>query len=262
VSTPAAEDAIFQTAGDELVPTEFAGGPWSAGAQHGGAVAGALARAVERCVPPGMRVTRLAIDLLGEVPLEPLRAEAEIVRPGKRIQLVRARLVRGERVLASATAQLLRTESVPEVGPWLSADVPHPLRPPAPQPLSREGLAIPGFARAVDFGWAEDAGSGDRIMWTRLRMPLVAAETPSPFVRLATLSDFASGSGSALDFARFVSINPDLTLHIEREPRSEWVGITGSTAIRADGTGQSLGTVFDLEGRIARAQASLYIAAR
>jgi hypothetical protein len=99
-------------------------------------------------------------------------------------------------------------------------------------------------------------------MWTRLRLPLVAGETPSPLVRLAATSDFASGSASDLDFERFVSINPDLTLHIEREPRSDWIGIVGSSEIRADGTGQSLGTLYDLHGRIARAQTSLYVAAR
>lgn len=256
------QDAIFQPDGDQLIPTEFAGGPWSAGAQHGGAVAGALARAVEPCVPPGMRVTRLTIDLLGEVPLEPLRAEAEIVRPGKRIQLVHARLLRGEKLFARATAQLIRTAPVDGIDSWLSQDVPHATRPGPPQALSRDGLAIPGFVRAVDFGWATDPGSNGVVMWSRLRLPLVAGETPTPFVQLATLADFASGAGNDLDFERFVSINPDLTLHIEREPRSDWIGLSGSTEIRADGTGQSLGTLFDLEGRIARAQASLYVAVR
>ncbi|MBW2268328.1 MAG: thioesterase family protein [Deltaproteobacteria bacterium] len=259
---PDARDAIFCRDGDWLVPTEFAGGPWSVGAQHGGPVAGLLARSVETCVPPGMRVTRLAVDLLGEVPLEPLRAEVEVVRPGKRIALVRARLLDDAKVLAGATAQLLRTEPIAGIERWLAQDVPHPSRPEEPRGAGWAGLDIPGFARAVDFSWHEETDSRRSIMWTRLRLPLVAGETTSPLVRLASLSDFASGAGNALDLRRFVSINPDLTLHIEREPRSDWIGIEGSTEVRADGTGQSLGSVYDLHGRIARAQASLYVAAR
>ena len=255
-------DAIFQTDGDWLVPTEFAGGPWSAGAQHGGAIAGLLARSVETCVPAGMRVTRLAIDLLGEVPLEPLQAEVEMVRPGKRIALVRGRLLRDARVLASVSAQLLRTAPVPGIERWLATDVPHPTRPEGLQAPDWTGLDPPGFSRAVDFAWHQDANTRESIMWTRLRLPLVAGETPSPLVRLAATSDFASGSASDLDFNRFVSINPDLTLHIEREPRSDWIGVVGASEIRADGTGQSLATLYDLHGRIARAQTSLYVAPR
>ena len=43
------QDAIFVRDGEWLVPTAFSGGPWNAGAQHGGAVAGLLARSVESC---------------------------------------------------------------------------------------------------------------------------------------------------------------------------------------------------------------------
>jgi hypothetical protein len=256
------QDAIFVRDGEWLVPTAFSGGPWNPGAQHGGAIAGLLARSVESRVPPCMRVTRLAIDLLGEVPLEPLKAEVEVARPGKRIQLVRARLLGPSRILASASAQLLRTAPVDGIEPWLTNDAPHPTPPGRPQPMDWTGSEVPGFVRAFDMAWHRNGGPEKSIMWTRLRLPLVAGETTSPFVRLAVTSDFASGAGNDLDFSRFVSINPDLSLHIEREPRSDWIGLAGSTALRPDGTGQSLGAFYDLEGRIARAQASLYLAAR
>lgn len=250
--------AIFEQDGDWLVPSELAGGPWNPKAQHGGAVAGLLARAIDALVPDNQRVTRLAIDLLGEVPVAPLRAEAEIVRRGTRIQLVAARLFDEQRTLARATAQLVRTEPVQGLGPWVDPPVPHATTPNESSPASFAGITIPGWVRAVDFVRPESGG----CIWTRLRVPLVHGETAPPLVALAALSDFSSGAGNALDFDQFVSINPDLTLHIEREPTSAWICIDGTTALQPDGTGQSLAALYDLRGRVARAQASLYVAAR
>ncbi len=100
------------------------------------------------------------------------------------------------RVLASVSAQLLRTAPVPGIERWLATDVPHPTRPEGLQAPGWTGLDPPGFSRAVDFAWHQDANTRESIMWTRLRLPLVAGETPSPLVRLAATSDFASGSSS------------------------------------------------------------------
>lgn len=44
--------ALYVPDGDQLVPTELTGGPWSPDAQHGGAVASLLARAVEAVPEP------------------------------------------------------------------------------------------------------------------------------------------------------------------------------------------------------------------
>ena len=70
-STPG--DALFQPDGEQVVPTEFARGPWTPDALHGGPVAALLARAVES-VPTDepMHVTRLTVELLRPVPLTPL----------------------------------------------------------------------------------------------------------------------------------------------------------------------------------------------
>jgi hypothetical protein len=122
---------------------------------------------------------------------------------------------------------------------------------------------VPGFVRAVDFVRARVPVRGrDGVIWTRLRVPLVEGEEVTPFVRLATLCDFASGAGNALDFARFTSINPDLSLHVLREPRGEWLGIAARSEIEADGVGQSQATLFDAEGPVARALVSLLVERR
>lgn len=119
---------------------------------------------------------------------------------------------------------------------------------------------MPGFIRAVDIHVRPPAGSGENsYVWTRLLCRLVEGEVPSPTVRLASLVDFASGTGNVMDYDRYTSINPDLTMHILREPRTEWIGIRGATLRAQDGIGQSSATIFDELGPIAQVQASLLI---
>ena len=50
------------------------------------------------------RIARVAVDLLGPVPLGELRTRARVVRPGRRIQLLESELVAGGRTVARASA--------------------------------------------------------------------------------------------------------------------------------------------------------------
>ena len=65
-------DAVFHLDGEHHVPTELARGPWDPDAQHGGAAAAILGRAIERFEPElGLAVTRITFELLRPVPLAP-----------------------------------------------------------------------------------------------------------------------------------------------------------------------------------------------
>jgi hypothetical protein len=197
------------------------------------------------------------------VPLTPLRMETRTVRAGRRIQGVEANLFDGETQVARATGlRMRRDESLAEMDTPLPIDPefgPPPIDQP-PMPFSKEVPHIPGFIRAVDIHVRPPKESGkNAYVWTRLLCQLVEGEVPSPTVRLASLVDFASGTGNVMDYERYTSINPDLTIHILREPRTEWIGIRGSTLRAGDGVGQSNATIFDELGPIAQVQASLLI---
>jgi hypothetical protein len=263
---PSAEPAaILRADGDRLVPSILAQGPWNPHHLHGGPICGALARAIEACPSPvPMRVARMTVEMTRAVPMEPFAVRAEITRAGKRIQQLDARLEAGGQTLARASALRMR------VGEWdaelaaAARDEPVPERKPGPAGDAPRLLQFaPGFIRSLDFlrTRAPEPG-GQGIVWARMRVPLVERETPSPFVRLATICDFASGTGNALDFTRYTSINPDLSLHVLREPRGEWIGIVARSRVEADGIGQSHGTLFDDEGPVARALASLLVERR
>lgn len=261
-------EALYAREGGELVPTVYAQGPWNPEHQHGGAVSGALAAAIEACATPvPMRVTRVVFDLMNAVPLRPLRPTVRVVKSGKRIQLVDAALLEGERPVARASALFVRVDPslALEVGP---RGAPLATRPDdvvgIPSVARRAaGFHLPGFLRAVEFRRVGDVRLGETLHgWSRLNLPVVAGEPTSPFVRLATLADFTSGLANAIDFSRFASINPDVTLHIERLPDSDWIGFESETHLMPDGTGQSHATLHDLDGPVARCHTSLYVAPR
>jgi hypothetical protein len=250
--------------GADILCSPYAAGPWSPNHQHGGAVSALLTRSLERIeCPSPMRLARITIDMFRGVPLTPLRVETQIVRGGRRIQSVDANLFDGDTLVARASGLRIRNDdSVSELGalPKLDPEVGPPPEV-VPEFDMRVGLGeIPAFVRAVDLVPGRPRECGDvSTTWTRLRCQVVEGEKTSPVVRLAALVDFASGTGNAMDYAKYSSINPDLSIQILREPRSEWIALRGVTFRSEDGIGQSHSSVHDLEGMIARAGACLLL---
>ena len=90
--------------------TPSTAGPWGPDSQHGGPPAALLTRAVERLDRDGAErvVGRFTMELLGPVPVGPLRVEASVVRPGRTVEMCEATAydVRRDRPVARATAWL------------------------------------------------------------------------------------------------------------------------------------------------------------
>jgi hypothetical protein len=264
----APDDGIYRVLetdeGPRMQPSALAGGPWNPEHQHGGAVSGLLTRALDQIESPvPMRLVRITVEMFRGVPLRPLRIETRTTRAGRRIQSVEADLFDGDLQVARATGLRIRmdddlaelaagSEHVPPIGTPPERVVPH-----------RPDFALdvmPGFIRAVDIRIDRPKETGlPSQVWARLRCRFVEGEPTSPIVQLATLVDFTSGTGNILDYTRHTSINPDLSIHVLREPRSDWVGMRGITLRAADGVGLSSAELFDLEGPIGRAQASLLL---
>ncbi len=255
-------DAIFERHGDHFLATDLARGPWDPNAQHGGAPAALLGGELERRHPnPDLCLVRITYELLRPVPLGELHVETAIVRSGRRVQLleatlsdpagaalVRARAVRVARAPLGAGTQAEETPAGPETAetarpPW------HP-------------RSLPGGAVELRYVEGEPAGLGPRAVWFRLRVPVIAGEAPTPLQRLLVAADFPNGISNELDWHDWIFINPDLTVYIEREPRSEWVALRAHTRVTEGESALAQAELFDTEGRIGRSLQSLYVARR
>src|SRR4029079_10393546 len=102
-------DSVFVLDGDLVVPTDLARGPWTPEAQHGGVPAALLARSVERCEGgDAMVVARVTVELVRRVPIAPLRLDARLTRPGKKVQIVECSLAVAETGVEVARATGVR----------------------------------------------------------------------------------------------------------------------------------------------------------
>jgi hypothetical protein len=260
--SPPVADALFLPDGEGFIPTVHARGPWDPAAQHGGPPAALLARAVEALESSApMRVVRLTVELLRPVPLTPLRVSASVVRPGRRVQLLEARLLAGDVEVCRASALRLREDPDGPVAP-------PPAPPPAPVPdgsasqLPRSDLpSFPTTGAELRFvsGSIEEPGVAN--VWIRLRHPVVAGETPSPLMRVAAAADFGNGVSSILDWRRYTFINPDLTIYLHRPAGGEWICLDASTRVEA-GVGLAESALYDEAGAIGRSLQGLLVMTR
>src|SRR5215217_2914521 len=116
----------------------MARGPWDERMMHGGAPSALLSRAVEAVEPAGdLVVTRLTIDFLGGVPLGPVEVGAEVVRPGRRFQLVDATLRTAGEDRAACLARAVRIRRAD-----LPAAAASPVSPVVPLPRPDDGVAV------------------------------------------------------------------------------------------------------------------------
>jgi hypothetical protein len=258
-------DAFYEPDGDRYFATESTRGPWDPGAQHAGPPAALLGRAIERLPEADeFQVGRVTCEILGSVPIAPMFVSARVVRPGRRVQLVEAELSDGERTLMRAGAWRIRTAPV-EIPPEAMAAA-------APPPGPEQGGEVEFFPTGQELGYHTamevrflEGGfvePGPAVVWLRMRQPLVAGEQPSPLQRVLVAADVGNGVSASLDYRRYLFINVDLTVHLERMPAGEWICVDATTLPQPNGVGTAESVLSDGDGRIGRALQTLLIAQR
>jgi hypothetical protein len=256
-----ADDSFYVPLGeDRWLATKHTTGPWDASAQHGGPPSALLGRAIERCEPrPDMIVARFTAEILGAVPVAELTVRATVTRPGRSVELVEAVAAAGGRDVIRATAwRVLRTtsDSLPAF--------PAPPAVPASEYLMAGDGWVDGYLSAIEWRMAS-GGFGEKgpaAAWCRMRYPLVAGEEPSPLQRTLIVADSGNGLSGELDITAWYFINPELSVHLHREPAGDWILVDARTTISAGGAGLATTTLSDQQGPIGTGAQSLLIKAR
>ena len=237
-------------------------------------VAALLAHAVEgvRSDDVDWFVARMTVELERPVPMEPLRLHAEVTRPGRKVSIVEATVSRADSgaVLARARALRIRTADVAlptddaELAPLLAIEP----APPGPE------HGFPGEVGIIDgiafhnggvehrFLPGEGLQIGPVVDWIRLCVPVFPDLEPTAFQRVAAAVDFANGISHVLPFESHLFVNPDLTIHMFRPLRGDWVGMASATHHGSAGVGMSDTAVYDVDGRVGRSCQSLLLDVR
>jgi hypothetical protein len=264
--------ALFVRVDDDIVlPTAFSRGPWNLEWLHGGPVAALLAHSVEQLASDGVDwfIARLTVELERPVPVEPLRYHAEVSRAGRKVSIVDAWITRADTgaVLARARAIRIRTADVPlpfdntDLGPLLVIE-PAPPGPANGRPGIQDDDAPVAFHRGgTEHRFVRElaVGAGPVFDWIRVCVPLLPEQALTPLQRVAAAVDFASGISGVLPWDSHSFVNPDLTIHLFRPLRGEWVGMASATHHGTHGIGMTDTAVFDLDGRVGSSNQSLVL---
>lgn len=246
-----------------FAPTLHTTGPWRPDAQHGGPPAALLGRTIEGALEPSEVLTRINVELVRPVPLEPLVAVVRREQVSRRVTHVHAALEHNGRVVATSTALALHGATLPPPA-W----VPAPDAPEVPGPDMR--IVAPVFASGdLPVSYHRDAvehrmtsGAFDRpgpaTSWIRLLEPLIEGEATSSLCRLLAAADFGSGiSGIYGPDAGVGLINADLTVALSRPPIGEWTCVAGTSRANSQGTGLAVSELGDEAGYVGVATQSL-----
>ncbi len=256
------EDSFYLADGDAWLSTTKTRGPWSPKHQHAGPPCALLARAMEQVVGEGFRFVRVNVEIPRPVPIERLYATAKIVRSGRSVRYASAELKdEAGKLLMQATGVAIRetTLELPAYSEYDNASV---------LPVAESAdFEFPFFFPDLDgynLAMEKRCGGGEFMsgkcaVWMRMRVPLIAGETPSPLQRVMTAADSGSGVSMALDPKEYTFLNPDLTVYLRRYPVGEWVCLDGITVPDESGIGLASTGLRDKQGLIGQGLQSLLI---
>ncbi|MFI8565934.1 thioesterase family protein [Rhodococcus sp. NPDC078407] len=255
-------NAFFVPAGvsgdghERVTATENTISLWAPTMQHGAPPSALLVRALARVDARGdTRISRVAVDILGPIPVADIEIRAWTERPGGNVELVVAELWAesssgSARAVARGSAWRMRTtptESVAHTG--------DPVMPPVSSGVDNTfgGLWASGYLDAVEFKFLTELGAaGPGEVWAKPKPVLVLGESMTPLERLFSIADIANGVGAKLPIDRWTFLNTDLTVHVFRVPRGEWIGVSAETSTGPDGIAMCAGTLSDELGPVGR----------
>ncbi|MHA7663330.1 thioesterase family protein [Mycolicibacterium sp. HS_4_1] len=243
--------------------TEGTGSNWDTSIQHGSPPLALLTKAIEElAADSGMQVSRLALDILGAIPVAPVAVRTWVSRPGSRICMMTAEMTAAqpdgsERAVARLSAWLIARSDTRDA----VLDRYPPMTRVPDTGFRHHWQGRPGYLETVT--WVpqpDDAGAS--VVWMRPLISLVDDEEPTDLQRLAMVVDSANGVGAALDPNEFMFMNTDTTVHLHRAPVGPEFCLRARGSIGPDGLGSTTAELFDEQGFIGTSAQTLLVQRR
>ncbi len=230
--------------------TKHVGGGWDPEEQHIAPALGLLAHCMEvdrraRGVN-GLQLTRVSYDILGTFAIGQVGVVVTVLRPGRTIELVEARLSHDGRDVVIARGWFMQTYNTTAIqGVGLN-----PVGGPGDhQPWNGSQVWPGGFIASLTARRTE-VERGRAMAWLRTDTPLVRDEPVSPTATFLGLVDVMNGVAARAENTTVAFPNLDLTAHFFREPRLPWVGLHTSVSFGPTGVGLTTATIHDDDGPV------------
>ena len=237
---------------------------WDPEIQHGSPPLALMTKLIEElAAESALRVSRLTLDILGAIPVVPVKVRAWVERPGKRISMMiaemsAARTDGADRVVARVTAWLL--------APGDTVDVVTDRYPPLIEgesvPVPHSWVGAKGYLETVTWRRQPETGESGNVVWLSPLVPLVDSEPTTALQRLTMVVDSANGAGAALDPEQFMFMNTDTVVHLHRLPAGEDFALRARGSIGPDAIGVTTADLFDRQGFIGTCAQTLLIQRR
>lgn len=243
--------AYFESAGGmRFLPTGHTGGAWQPDELHIAPAIGLLVHLVEadrdRRRDDGLQLTRISCDILGTLRLAAFDVEVTVLRKGRTIELVEARIEQDGRTGVIARAWLsARYDTQTLVGSGFD-----PIPGPDSLPPWDPTTTWPGgLIRSLRVR-RELREPGRGLAWLTSPVELLAGQPVSATARLLGLADVANGMAVRVPPAAAVFPNLDLTAHLLRAPVGEWLGLDVRASFGPSGAGLTQSVLYDTEGPV------------
>ncbi|CAN5582686.1 thioesterase family protein [soil metagenome] len=230
--------------------TKYTASNWDSSIQHGSPPLALMTKLVEeQAAGSGQRVGRLLLDILGAIPVAPVRVRSWVQRPGSRISMHNAEMSAQRpdgswRSVATLSAWLLAPSDTSAV----ASDRYPPISEGEPKSDSHSWQGAPGYLESISWRGQPDTDDGASVAWMTPLFPLVDEEPVTEVQRLALVVDSANGVGAALDPEQFMFMNTDTALHLHRLPRGSDFAVRARGSIGPDGIGVTTAEIFDRDG--------------
>lgn len=237
---------------------------WDPQIQHGSPPLALLTKAIEDLsAGTGLRIGRLALDILGAIPVATVWVRAWVERPGSRIALMAAEMLvqradGSRRAVARVSAWLLAPSDTADA----ATDRYPPLVEGESTGVAHAWQGAPGYLETVSWRGQHTADGSAAEAWLSPLVPLVDSEPTTALQRLAMVVDSANGIGAALDPQRFLFMNTDTVVHLHRPPEGRDFGVRARGSIGPDGIGVTTAEIFDRAGFIGTVAQTLLVQRR
>ncbi|BBY67517.1 thioesterase family protein [Mycolicibacterium helvum] len=244
--------------------TKFTASNWDSSIQHGSPPLALMTKLIEEhAAGSGQRIGRVVLDILGAIPVAPVRVRSWIQRPGARISLHQAEMTAQRpdgtwRAVAALSAWLLTSSDTAAI----ASDRYAPIVEGPPRAEAHGWQGAPGYLESISWRGQSDTDDGAAVAWMRPLFSLVDDDPLTDVQRLAMVVDSANGVGAALDPTSYMFMNTDTAVHLHRVPRGSDFGVRARGSIGPDGIGVTTAELFDRDGFIGTSAQTLLVQPR